>query len=60
MEKIIVGYKSGGSHGNLETMYVSLNRLNRRHLILLVIIAADFHDEVGEMLPCLEFYPELF
>lgn len=36
------------------------NRLNRRHLILLVIIATDFHDEVHEMCPWLEFYPELF
>lgn len=26
VEKIIVGYKSGGSHGNLETMSVSLEQ----------------------------------
>lgn len=42
-------------------MYVPLEQdlTNRRHLVCLVIIATDFHDEVGEMLPCLEFHPEL-
>ena len=62
MEKITVGYKRGESYGNLETMYVPLEQdlTHRRHLVCLVIIATDFHDEVGEMLPCLEFHPELF
>lgn len=61
MEKITVGYKRGGSHGNWKKCMLLWNDLtNRRHLVLLVIIATDFYDEVGEMLPCLEFSRELF